>query len=386
MSTPAQAILSPLSVDNATKADAWEAFNSAKNETDLQVKLQAIKGLPQTAMADLWEAKKSSGGSPEQQAISQLPNANAQAAAYGARPLTAQPPQTVTPKSGESFDQTMNRGVQAGKQILADPNKLRMANVQAEGEAVNKAPIVLAAAGLPGMLAAPGAAVGSLAAGTAAGYLGKKGAQAAGASPATVENVSGAAGLLGAIGGGVGGAKLQGMIPSAVRAVQNLNEVSAAVGSHTIDVAGPGNAALRARQIADSGGGNVKVINDFLKRASDPNKSPMTYDEGRDFYQNASKLSASEKMDTKGSMKAAVAQFASELGKSLNETADRGGRAAQLQQGLKEYSQSKQIQGAVSSVGDAVKKNAISSLVKGGLTVAGGAGAYETLKKLGIIP
>jgi hypothetical protein len=57
MADDAQTILAPLSVDNGVKADAWEAFNSAKNENDLGVRLQGIN-LPQNTKADLWEAKK----------------------------------------------------------------------------------------------------------------------------------------------------------------------------------------------------------------------------------------------------------------------------------------------------------------------------------------
>src|SRR5467141_390516 len=60
MADDAQNILSPVQVDNSIKADAWEAFNSAKNENELGVRLQGIN-LPQDTKAQLWEAKKKTG-------------------------------------------------------------------------------------------------------------------------------------------------------------------------------------------------------------------------------------------------------------------------------------------------------------------------------------
>jgi hypothetical protein len=54
----AKTILDPAQISQAMKADAWEAFHSAQNEAELQVKLNAIEGLPNSVKADLQEAKR----------------------------------------------------------------------------------------------------------------------------------------------------------------------------------------------------------------------------------------------------------------------------------------------------------------------------------------
>lgn len=136
-----------------------------------------------------------------------IPDATAQAHAVAAKPLSTSLPDTVTPKDGESFGDTMQRGVDVGKSILADPDKLRMANVHGEGEGIADAPLVLGAASIPAIAAAPGAA----AAGMAGSYLAGKGLRAAGsafnASPATQENLEGAGNFVGGLAGGMFGPK-----------------------------------------------------------------------------------------------------------------------------------------------------------------------------------
>src|SRR6266849_878055 len=58
MSTPAS-ILQGIQADQTTKADAWEAYNSAKDFTDLTPKLMNVN-IPQETKAQLWELKKQS--------------------------------------------------------------------------------------------------------------------------------------------------------------------------------------------------------------------------------------------------------------------------------------------------------------------------------------
>lgn len=302
-----------------------------------------------------------------------LPPGAAQARAAVAKPLAANLPQTVTPQPGEDFNATMDRAVQAGKKSLQNSDVMRMINTHAVGQGIADAPKALAAASIPAIAAAPGAAAGATLGGSALGYLGQKGAEAAGASPATAANISGAGQLIGGIAGGVGGAKLQGMLPSAARAGAAINDVKATVGDHTIDVSGPGNAALRAKQLADSGGGNVKIINDFIKRTTDPNKGPLTFAEARDFYSNSTKLTAAESMSTKPVMKAAVTAFNKQLGDALTEAAGRSGKAEQYTAAMKEYNQAKNVQAVGNKAVDYGKKAAL------------GVGSYEILKKLGLI-
>jgi len=118
-----------------------------------------------------------------------------------------------------------------------------------------------------------------------------------------------------------------------------------------------------------------KVLNDFIKRATDPAKPPMNYAEGQDFYTNATKLSSEEFQQLSGPMKAQVADFTRKLGASLNEVAERAEQSRQL--AMKEFGSAMKMKGAM----DIAKSAGITALK--GAAGAGGAGAaYEIYRKL----
>jgi hypothetical protein len=178
--------------------------------------------------------------------------------------------------------------------------------------------------------------------------------------------------------GGEGVSAAASKIPSAERAGAAMNAVKAAVGSHTIDVGEVGNTALRAKQIAEAGGRMPKVINDFLRRATDPAKPPITYEEARDFYTNATKIASGEYTQFSGPMKAQVAEFTRKLGSALNEVAERAGRGEQLQQAMNEYSNAMKMKGAAQTAKDIVMKKILPS----GAVGAGIAGGEMLVKQV----
>ena len=141
-------------------------------------------------------------------------------------------------------------------------------------------------------------------------------------------------------------------IASTARAGANLNEVRAALIDHPVDLSkGAGDAAMRAWELSRRGGGSVKAIEDFVRRvATDPD--PITFGEARDFYQNL-KPSVMERLTNKGSLKAAVAEFKTQLGNALNESAATGGRLQQYQQAMKEYHDAAKMKGAIASAAGA---------------------------------
>ena len=133
-------------------------------------------------------------------------------------------------------------------------------------------------------------------------------------------------------------------IPSAERAGKSFEEVMGAAKSIPIDVAGPGNTALKIQKLAESGGTMPKIIRDFLRRATDPNKPPITYEEARDFYSNASRLSADELNRLTPVMKRAVGIFTRELNSSIEGAADEAGKLSQYKGAMGEYARAKRLE------------------------------------------
>jgi hypothetical protein len=147
-------------------------------------------------------------------------------------------------------------------------------------------------------------------------------------------------------------------IPNAARASAALEDVAQVAGKIPIDTTAPGAVALRAQQMARSGGSPPpKVIQDFLDRTTAPNKPPITFAEARDFYSNASKLSAEESGRISPGMYRQIDQFRDALNSSLEQAADQVGKADQYRAGIKEYRKAMRNQAIAKNVGKfAVKK------------------------------
>jgi hypothetical protein len=136
-----------------------------------------------------------------------------------------------------------------------------------------------------------------------------------------------------------GAAKGLDALPSKTRAAANFQEVMQAAKDKPIDIGPAGDTALRTSELAGRGGSMPKVIRDFMKRVTDPTQGPMTYAEARDFYSNATRLSGDEFQRLTPVMRAQVAEFTANLGKSIGVTAEQAGVGPQYQAGMKEYHQ-----------------------------------------------
>lgn len=159
--------------------------------------------------------------------------------------------------------------------------------------------------------------------------------------------------ILGEIGEAMPSAKLE-------RAGVAFQKAKAAAGPAQIDVTNPGNVALNIQRLSESGGAMPKVIRDFVKRSTDPNKPPLTYSEARDFYSNATRLSADEQMRLTPTMKRQVGEFTRALGKSIQDTAAQSGVGKEHASAMRGYAGAKrlenQIEGVKGMAWDAAKK------------------------------
>lgn len=138
-----------------------------------------------------------------------------------------------------------------------------------------------------------------------------------------------------------GTAGLGSIIPSAAKAGKAFQAVSEAAGKVPIEVGEPGAIALRAKELQSAGGRLPKVIGDFLQRATDPVKGPITFDEARDFYQNASRISSEEAQRLTGPMHRQVAQFTSALGNAIEQAAGKVGMADTFSGAMRQYHNAK---------------------------------------------
>jgi len=193
------------------------------------------------------------------------------------------------------------------------------------------------------------------------------------ASPVTPEALGHAAGsivnggLLAGAGAAAGG--LLGKLPSTARAGGNFQKVMAAAKDQPIDTAPAGDIALRAQELADRGATLPKVVKTFLKRSTDPNAPPVTYEEGRDFASNAGRLSARDSMKANPAMGRQVGLLA--LDTANAEAAAKVGMGEEYQQAMKEYRSASQMKAGLKTAG----KVAIPGLLGTGI-------AYKAYKGL----
>jgi hypothetical protein len=121
------------------------------------------------------------------------------------------------------------------------------------------------------------------------------------------------------------------------RAGAQFAAAAAKAGNLPIDLAKPGNSVLRISQLAESGGSMTKAARDFLKRVTDPDKPPLTYNEARDFYSNVSRLSADEFNRLTPVMQRAVGDFRASLGQAIQDTATAAGVGDEYSQAMHGY-------------------------------------------------
>ena len=169
--------------------------------------------------------------------------------------------------------------------------------------------------------------------------------------------------------------KLPGMLPSAERAGQKFQQVMSVARHNPVDVAGPGNVALEIDKLAQSGGWLPKVVRDFLKRTTDPAKGPLTYEEARAFYSNATRLSVDEMKRLTPNAKRMIGKFTQALGDSVKGAASDAGQLEKYNSAMKEYYRAARTGRQL----EALKKYAIK-------TIPYAAGAYAADKVIRDLP
>jgi hypothetical protein len=158
------------------------------------------------------------------------------------------------------------------------------------------------------------------------------------------------------------------ILPSTERAGQLFQELEKVAGNVPVDVQKPGQIATKIWDLAEAGGTLPKVINKFLRRVTNPQGTPMDYSEMRQFYQNATRLSADEMNRLTPAVKRFIGDFTQKMGDSLWEAANSVGEGGKFNKAMKGYRQGARF--------NELKDKAAKAALVAGLGAAG-AGAYR---------
>lgn len=156
-----------------------------------------------------------------------------------------------------------------------------------------------------------------------------------------------------------GAAAVKAAIPSAARAGAKFAEVAAAANKIPVDLAAPGDVALRIADLAQRGGGTnfgPAPVRQFLQWVTDPKKAPMTYEVAKDFGSNISRLSANEYAKLPPAIAREVAALRVTLNKSIADAAGKAGKAKEFVEAMTEYRRAKRLEEAVHSAWLQAKK------------------------------
>lgn len=168
-------------------------------------------------------------------------------------------------------------------------------------------------------------------------------------------------------------------LPNAARAGVKFQRVMGAAGDVPLNLARPGDSALRIMQLAERGGTMPKVVRDLLRRATDPNKGPLLFREGRDFYHNISRLSADEFKRLTPVVKREIVKLRLALNDSLTQAASTVGEGGTYSGAMKEYANAARLH----EFADMMKKWALPAGAGGAAALYGKRKVSELLETIG---
>lgn len=151
--------------------------------------------------------------------------------------------------------------------------------------------------------------------------------------------------------------KVAGAIPSTERAGKAFQDVMSAAKNKPVPITDELSGALsRYQELVDRGGSQSLSVRKLMNRITDPNASPITYGEARDFASNISRLSADEYMRLTPQMKQQVGAIRVALNNAVGQAAESAGKGAQYQSAMKEYAKGAQLGQLVDNAVDYGKK------------------------------
>lgn len=148
-------------------------------------------------------------------------------------------------------------------------------------------------------------------------------------------------------------------IPSTARAGQKFQQVMGAARHVPINTDAPGQVGLRIMQLAERGGGSMpRPVSQFLQRITSPNKTPLAYEEARDFASGISRLSANEFQRLSPVVAREVAELRVTLNKAVAEAASKAGQGRTYSEAMTEYAKAMKLRGLIDDVVTGAKRAA----------------------------
>lgn len=326
---------------------------------------------------------------------SQIPDANAQAKAYGMRDLNAamygspegQAQEKEMLDTGDLLGlSTILSGVSRKAAAKADTQQGGYLSARAGNDALARAARVGAGLTHPyTVMTAAGAAAAPEIVGPA--LIGHGLYTGASSTPDALRGNPDAAerALLGyseaAAGGAATGATFRGTsIPSLEKAKALFQQVDAAAGKVKVDVGDAQDVAFEAEKLASAGGYLPKVFRDFIRETTNAKNPAMDFSRARKFASNSSKLSATESMaiNKAPAMKALVSKFADTLRTATDDAAEQAGVGDQFDAAMQQYARAGGFRSTKEAALDALKKK----ILPGGAIGVGFAGGEWIAKKL----
>jgi hypothetical protein len=124
---------------------------------------------------------------------------------------------------------------------------------------------------------------------------------------------------------------------STTRAGRTFQQVNQGAGKVPVQITPElSDAALAVKDLADAGQSLPSVVGKFIRRATDPNAAPITFEEARRFAQNASRLSVSDYLQSNRAMRRLIGQFHGALNDAVQQTADKAGVGQEFAQAMRE--------------------------------------------------
>ena len=123
------------------------------------------------------------------------------------------------------------------------------------------------------------------------------------------------------------------------------------------------------------------TVNKFLNRITNPNAGPLTYSEGRDFYQLLGRLSSDEASKLPPAVQRDLTQMVVGLKQDIGNSAEQVGRSVDYYKGLGDYATAMRLQSWYNFAKDMLTKETVKGLAKGVGVGAGGAIGYQIYKQ-----
>lgn len=140
-------------------------------------------------------------------------------------------------------------------------------------------------------------------------------------------------------------------IPSTARATELFKNVSSVAGKNPVTVTNDLSKALTdIQQAADTGSSMPQAARKLVLRLTNPDAGPLTYDEGRQFASNISRLSADEGMRLTPNMKRLLGNLRVALNGTVEQTAADAGKLTEYQQAMKNYRNAARAKDVASTV------------------------------------